>query len=120
MEIRDRHVATVAYHHPRSEQPSTPTPTHTTLSPRRGQKTSEPHKFYLALELPKRDWSRKDKRDAYKLATARAIQKASKRTGIDLKSAWTTYSQKLREDFVDEFKNRLEKYLQYYTHNILC
>jgi len=97
-----------------------PTPAHTTLSPPRGQKISEPHKFYLALGLPKSHWSSKDKRDAYKLATARAIQKASECTGIDLKRAWRTYPQKLRENFEDEFKNRLEKYLEYYTHTILC
>jgi hypothetical protein len=82
-----------------------------TSSPTGG--TKKPHKFFLALGLPGGDWADKDKRDKYRLAIDKALDEARNLTKIDLKHSWRSYAVELREEFVDEFKRRLEQYLRY-------
>jgi len=93
-------------------QRTTPYTLAPTSSPTGGS-TKKPHKFFLALGLPRGDWANKGKRDQYRLAIDKALEKARSLTGINLTRCWTSYPVEAREKFEDEFKRRLEEYLRY-------
>src|SRR5271169_1079752 len=84
------------------------TPSTPATASRQIPETLKPHKFFLDLRFTKADWQDKDTRHDYQLAIGNAIRKARERVPtIDLKRAWTKYDEKMREDFIDEFKMRL-------------
>jgi len=96
------------------------TSTRTAASTPTGGSTKRPHKFFLALGLPRGDWDDKDNRDEYRLAIDKALSKARNLTPeMDLKRSWTSYAVEVREAFEDEFKNRLEEYLGYVNESSL-
>jgi len=68
-------------------------------------------RFFLELGLT--DWELKERRDAYRLATATGLRDLTQ-AGFDLESAWTSHSIQEQESAVTLFMNTLERIVGYY------
>jgi len=72
--------------------------------------SSKAPKFFYDLGLS--GWELKDRRDAYRLATAAGLR-TLKQAGFDLKRSWTSRSEKERENAVNLFRATLKGILGY-------